>query len=85
MSTPRACKWKQSVSGKAPDGSIQKVNFPCRFPDEELTTDLCSLCLQGDLFSMFYAQMMSMKQGANMQEEIMAFLKNFTSEDFDMR
>lgn len=85
MSTTRSCKWKQSVSGKAPDGTIHKVNFPCRFPNEELTTDLCSLCLQGELFSMFYAQMMSLKKSSDMQEEIMAFLKNFTSEDFDMR
>ena len=85
MAEPRSCKWKQSVSGKAPDGSVHQVKFPCRFPNEELTTDLCSLCLQGELFSMFYAQMMSMKKSSDMQEEIMAFLRNFTSEDFDMR
>ena len=39
----------------------------------------------GDLFAMFYTQAMSFRKSADMQEEIMAFLKSFTSEDFDMR
>ncbi len=85
MSSPRVCKWKQGISGRSPDGKVQHVNFPCRYPNDELTTDLCNLCLLGELFSIFYAQTMSMKKSADMQEEIMAFLRSFTSEDFDMR
>ena len=85
MTTPRVCKWKQGISGRSPNGKVQQVNFPCRYPNEELTSDLCTLCLLGELFSIFYAQTMSMKKSADMQEEIMAFLKSFTSEDFDMR
>jgi len=85
LSTPRLCNWKQGISGKNPEGNIQKVNFPCRYPNDELSTDFCTLCLLGDLFSMFYAQTLSIRKSADMQEEIMAFLKNFTTEDFDMR
>ncbi len=85
MSSPRTCKWKQGITRKSPEGEILPLNFPCKFSNDELTTDLCTLCLLGDMFSMFYAQTMTIKQSANMQEEIMAFLKNFTTEDFDMR
>lgn len=85
MSNPRTCKWKQGISGRGPAGEIQQVKFPCRYPNEELTADLCTQCLLGELFSIFYAQTMNMKKSTDMQEEIMAFLKSFTSEDFDMR
>ena len=85
MKTPRTCKWKQGISGRNPAGDVQQIKFPCRFSDEELTSELCTQCLLGELFSIFYAQTLGMKKSANMQEEIMAFLKNFTSEDFDMR
>ncbi len=85
MASQRTCKWKQGISGRNPEGQVQPVNFPCRYPAEELTTDLCTLCLLGDLFAMFYAQTMSFKKSSDMQEEIMAFLKSFTTEDFDMR
>ena len=79
------CKWKQSISGRSPEGKVQKINFPCRFPDSDLTFELCVQCLLGELFAVFYTQTMNMQKSGNMQEEIMAFLKNFTSEDFDMR
>ena len=85
MSTQRICKWKQGISGRSPEGKIQSINFPCKFPNEELSSDLCTQCLLGDLFAMFYTQAMSFRKSADMQEEIMAFLKSFTSEDFDMR
>ena len=85
MSTPRFCKWKKGISGRNPEGDIQQVNFPCRYPEDELNSELCTQCLLGDIFSLFYTQTMSMKQSTSMQEEIMAFLKNFTSEDFDLR
>ncbi|MHA1223655.1 MAG: hypothetical protein ACTSR2_08595 [Candidatus Hodarchaeales archaeon] len=85
MTEVRLCKWKQGISGRSPSGEIQPVQFPCRYPKEALSTDLCTLCLLGELFSVFYAQTMNMKKSAEMQEEIMAFLKNFTSEDFDLR
>jgi hypothetical protein len=85
MASQRVCKWKEGMTGRSPEGKVQQVNFPCRYPTEELTTDLCTLCLLGDLFAMFYAQSMSFKKSSDMQEEIMAFLKSFTSEDFDMR
>ena len=85
MTSPRVCKWKQGISGRNPEGKVQPVNFPCRYLTEELTTDLCTQCLLGDLFAMFYAQTMSFKKSSDMQEEIMAFLKSFTTEDFDMR
>ena len=85
MSVPRTCNWKQGIAGRSPEGKVQQVNFPCRYPNEELTTDLCSLCLLGDLFSMLYTQTMSFRKSADMQEEIMAFLKSFTTEDFDHR
>ena len=85
MSTPRFCKWKKGISGRNPEGEFQQVNFPCRYPEDELNSELCTQCLLGDIFSLFYTQTMSMKQSSSMQEEIMAFLKNFTSEDFDFR
>jgi hypothetical protein len=85
LASVRPCKWKQGIAGKNPEGVIQQINFPCRYPKEELTTDLCTQCLLGDLFSMFYAQMMSLKKSSDMQEEIMAFLRNFTAEDSDLR
>jgi len=81
---PRVCKWKQSVSGRNPEGDIKKINFPCRF-HEDLTFELCVQCLLGELFSVFYTQAMNIQKSGNMQEEIMAFLRNFTSEDSDMR
>ncbi len=79
----RPCKWKYGIKGRDAEGNVKDVKFPCRFPNEELTSELCTQCLLGDLFGMFYAQTMSLKQGQSMQEEIMAFLKNFTSDDFD--
>ena len=85
MNPPRKCKWKPPINARTPEGTFKKMDFPCRFPDEELTSSLCSQCMLGELFTMFYAQTMSMKQSMAMQEEMMAFLKNYTSEDFDMR
>jgi len=86
MKNKRVCKWKQGVTGRTPDGKVQKIEFPCRFPDEDLTPELCIQCLLGELFSMFYAQTMNMNKSMAMQEEIMAFLKSFTSDDFkDLR
>ena len=85
MSVPRVCKWKQGISGRNPEGKVQQINFPCRYPDEELSSELGTQCLLGDLFAMFYTQAMSFRKSADMQEEIMAYLKSFTSEDFDMR
>ena len=82
----RICKWKQGISGKTPDGKIQKIDFPCRYPNEELNFELCTQCLLGELFSIFYAQTMNMNKSMAMQEEIMAFLKSFTADDFqDLR
>lgn len=84
--TKRVCKWKKGVSGRTPDGKIKKVDFPCHYPDQELTFELCTQCLLGELFSIFYAQTMNMNKSMAMQEEIMAFLKSFTSDDFsDLR
>lgn len=85
MSTTRVCKWKQGISGRNPEGKVQPINFPCRYPNEELSSELCTQCLLGDLFAMFYTQAMSIRKSSDMQEEIMAFLKSFTTEDFDMR
>lgn len=85
MQSSRKCEWKPSINARDPNGNVKKLDFPCRFPDKELTTDLCMQCLLGELFTMFYAQTMSMKQSQDMQEEMMAFLKNLTSEDFDLR
>lgn len=82
----RKCKWKAGVSGRSPEGKIKRIEFPCRYPDEELTSELCMQCLLGDIFSLFYTQTMGMQKSMNMQEEMMAFLKNFTTDDFgDMR
>ncbi|MHA1865355.1 MAG: hypothetical protein ACTSVB_09495, partial [Candidatus Heimdallarchaeaceae archaeon] len=80
MQSTRKCKWKPSINARDPNGNVKKLDFPCRFPNEELTTELCTQCLLGELFTMFYAQTMSMKQSQDMQEEMMAFLKNLTSD-----
>ncbi len=85
MSNQRKCKWKPSVTAHGPNGEIKTIDFPCRYPDEELSPQLCTQCLLGELFTMFYAQTMSMKQSMSMQEEMMAFLKNLTSDDWDLR
>ncbi|MHA1303776.1 MAG: hypothetical protein ACTSPI_08750, partial [Candidatus Heimdallarchaeaceae archaeon] len=85
MNTQRKCKWKPSINARGPSGEIKAIEFPCRYPNEDLTSELCTQCLLGELFAMFYAQTMSMKQSMNMQEEMMAFLKSFTSEDWDLR
>lgn len=79
MSQPRECKWKPPIKKKSATGT-QIVKFPCRFPDQELTSELCTQCLLGDLFTMQYTQMASLQKGMHMQEEMMAFVKNMTDD-----
>jgi len=75
----RPCKWKQPITPKSSE-KTEISKFPCRFPDQELTTELCTQCLLGDLFTLQYTQFISLRQGFNFQQEMMAYLKNMTGD-----
>ncbi len=76
---PRACKWKPPITRKSAE-KTDTVRFPCRFPNEELTPELCNQCLLGDLFTMQYTQFLSLKQGFSFQQEMMTYLKSITDD-----
>ncbi len=75
----RECKWKPPIRKKGEDG-FKVMKFPCRYPDQELTPELCTQCLMGDLFSLQFTQMSSMQKSFSIQEEMYAFLKNITDD-----
>jgi hypothetical protein len=79
MSNVRDCKWKPPIKRTTAD-KTHVVKFPCRFPDEELTTELCTQCLLGDMYTMQYTQMVSLQKGFDMQQEMMAFVRNMTDD-----
>jgi len=62
---------------------VEMMKFPCRYPDKPKTSENCVPCLMGDLFAMNYTNMMSLKQQQGMNEEIMTFLRNMTSDGYD--
>ncbi|MFV2014368.1 MAG: hypothetical protein ACC656_02980 [Candidatus Heimdallarchaeota archaeon] len=83
----RICIWKPTLK-KIGENQTQELKFPCRFPDIKKTADICTPCLMGDVFAMQYAQTQEMKkQQKLMQEqqsigdEVMAYLRNMTSDD----
>ena len=76
---PNVCIWKPPVKSKK-ERKVSVHNFPCRFPDKEKNSELCNPCLLGDVFAMNYTQMMNVKQQAGLNEEIMTYLRTFTSD-----
>lgn len=75
-----SCIWKPQIKRKFEDRSID-MKFPCRFPDKEKTSEVCTPCLLGDVFAMQYTQMVSFKQQSNLNEEVMTYLRSITSDD----
>ena len=73
------CIWKPPIK-RNKDGKIELLKFPCRYPDKEKTSETCTPCLLGDLFAMEYTEMISSKKQSEMNDEIMTFLRNMTSD-----
>lgn len=76
---PNVCIWKPNIK-KVVDGQVQFLKFPCRYPDKEKTHDVCTPCLMGDIFAMQYTQMQGMRKQQDLNEEVMTFLRNMTSD-----
>ena len=76
---PKVCIWKPPIRQEV-NGEVRLLNFPCRYPDKEKTAENCTPCLMGDLFVMQYTQMSNIQKQASMNEEIMTFLRNMTSD-----
>lgn len=76
---PNECIWKPPLIKKTESGT-KIMKFPCRYPDKPKTTETCVPCLLGDVFVMSYTQTSMVKNQQGMSEEIMTYLKNFTSD-----
>ncbi len=86
-SDPKICIWKPTLK-KIGDTQPQELKFPCRFPDVKKTPEICNPCLMGDVFAMQYAQTQEMKKQKKLMkeqqsigDEVMAYLRNMTSDD----
>ena len=73
------CIWKPPIKQKI-DGQLRMLKFPCRYPEKEKNAETCNPCLLGDLFAMQYTQLSGMKKQSAMNEEVMTFLRNMTSD-----
>ena len=76
---PNVCIWKAPLKRKKGD-KIELVKFPCRYPEKEKTTDVCVPCLLGEMFTVNYTQMVALKEQQGLNEEVMTFLRNLTSD-----
>lgn len=76
----RMCNWKPAVTAQTPNGERKQVRFPCRYPDEELTSELCTQCLLGEMFAVLYSQHMALKKSGEMTSEVMTFLRSMTDD-----
>ncbi|MHA2252771.1 MAG: hypothetical protein ACXAD7_20580 [Candidatus Kariarchaeaceae archaeon] len=74
------CIWKPSIKKKS-ENKVEFKKFPCRYPDKTKTDEVCNPCLLGDLFVMNFTQMQWFRQQQGMNEEIMTYLRNLTSDD----
>ncbi|MHA2098795.1 MAG: hypothetical protein ACW99A_08915 [Candidatus Kariarchaeaceae archaeon] len=76
---PNVCIWKPTIKKVAGD-KTQVLKFPCRFPDVKKTAEICNPCLMGDIFAMQYSQSQGLKKQQNLNDEIMTYLRNMTSD-----
>ncbi|MHA2404923.1 MAG: hypothetical protein ACXADH_18160 [Candidatus Kariarchaeaceae archaeon] len=74
------CIWKPPIKKKTGE-KVQLIKFPCRYPDKPKSAEICNPCLLGDIFAMSFTQMTSVKAQQGMNEEIMTYLRNLTSDD----
>lgn len=75
----RECKWKPPITKKTGE-STSTLKFPCRYPNERLTAELCTQCMLGELYALNFTMASGYQKGAAMQEEMYTFLKTITGD-----